>query len=256
MRETRDRVSNWLASDDPLWMAYLVGDAGDPPPARHPRAFRLAAAAVLRSLRTVAAFTGRADIEFLAATADALDSGPIMWGGPAIRDFGQWCHRTLYPVAHEQSGLDEDGANDLIRVALARSDRDFVGLIGDLRRRCDWFGSQYDWPAVAKTAANALREVFGTPSLVYRSVPSPSARKSPRWDPNPLSESRRTDTVLSLARTMYEAREFSAMPILADALQDAGCDREDVLSHCRDPHTAHCRGCWVLDAILVPTGGK
>jgi len=48
---------------------------------------------------------------------------------------------------------------------------------------------------------------------------------------------------------MYEAREFSAMPILADALQDAGCDNEDVLSHCREPGT-HVRGCWVVDLLL------
>ncbi|WP_204249748.1 hypothetical protein [Gemmata sp. SH-PL17] len=37
---------------------------------------------------------------------------------------------------------------------------------------------------------------------------------------------------------MYESRAFGAMPILADALQDAGCDNTDVLNHCRGdgPH--------------------
>ena len=52
-----------------------------------------------------------------------------------------------------------------------------------------------------------------------------------------------------LARTMYDAREFSAMPILADALQDAGCDSADFLDHCRElgPHV---RGCWVVDLVL------
>jgi hypothetical protein len=49
---------------------------------------------------------------------------------------------------------------------------------------------------------------------------------------------------------MWESREFSAAPILADALQDAGCDREDVLNHLRDPAAVHCRGCWVLDLVL------
>jgi hypothetical protein len=49
---------------------------------------------------------------------------------------------------------------------------------------------------------------------------------------------------------MYEAREFSAMPILADALQDAGCDSDKVLSHCRDPKQVHVRGCWVVDLVL------
>jgi hypothetical protein len=59
----------------------------------------------------------------------------------------------------------------------------------------------------------------------------------------------RNDTVLALARQMYEAREFSAMPILADALQDAGCDCDDVLAHCRGPGP-HVRGCWVVDLVL------
>jgi hypothetical protein len=60
----------------------------------------------------------------------------------------------------------------------------------------------------------------------------------------------RTDTAVSLARTMYEAREFSAMPILADALQDAGCDHDDVLNHCRVLNQVHVRGCWVVDLVL------
>ena len=59
----------------------------------------------------------------------------------------------------------------------------------------------------------------------------------------------RTDTAVSLARTIYDSREFTALPILADALQDAGCDNDDVLTHCREPG-AHVRGCWVLDGVL------
>jgi hypothetical protein len=48
---------------------------------------------------------------------------------------------------------------------------------------------------------------------------------------------------------MYESRHFSPMPILADALQDAGCDNPDVLDHCRGPGP-HVRGCWVVDLVL------
>ena len=60
----------------------------------------------------------------------------------------------------------------------------------------------------------------------------------------------RTDTAVSLAKGMYESRDFGVMPILADALQDAGCDSEDVLNHCRDPEQTHVRGCWVVDLVL------
>ncbi|MBY0458328.1 MAG: hypothetical protein K2V38_13385 [Gemmataceae bacterium] len=63
---------------------------------------------------------------------------------------------------------------------------------------------------------------------------------------------------------MYESRDFSAMPILADALQDAGCDNPDILDHCRNAGggsgepaggssaeaAAHVRGCWVVDLVL------
>ena len=39
------------------------------------------------------------------------------------------------------------------------------------------------------------------------------------------------------------------MPILADALQDAGCDNDDILTHCRG-EGPHVRGCWVVDLVL------
>jgi len=58
-----------------------------------------------------------------------------------------------------------------------------------------------------------------------------------------------TSTVVALAQGMYAERDFSAMPILADALQDAGCDNDDILNHCRGAGP-HVRGCWVVDGIL------
>jgi hypothetical protein len=59
----------------------------------------------------------------------------------------------------------------------------------------------------------------------------------------------RTTTAFQLAQGMYDSRDFSAMPILADALQDAGCDIADILDHCRGPGP-HVRGCWVVDLVL------
>jgi hypothetical protein len=85
----------------------------------------------------------------------------------------------------------------------------------------------------SRTAAALVRDIFGNP---FRPVTF-----SPEWW---------TDTAVALARQMYESREFSAMPILADALQDAGCDDDDVLSHCRDTSLPHVRGCWVVDRML------
>jgi hypothetical protein len=61
----------------------------------------------------------------------------------------------------------------------------------------------------------------------------------------------RTSDVVALARGIYDDREFDRMPILADALQDAGCNNDDILNHCRDTNTPHARGCWVVDAVLA-----
>jgi hypothetical protein len=84
----------------------------------------------------------------------------------------------------------------------------------------------------ASDTAARLRDVFGNP---FRPVTFDAA-----W---------RTDTAVSLAQQMYESREFSPRPIRADALQDAGCDNEDILNYCRGPGP-HVRGCWVVDLVL------
>jgi hypothetical protein len=60
----------------------------------------------------------------------------------------------------------------------------------------------------------------------------------------------RTDAVTAIAKGIYELRDFAAMPILADALQDAGCEQPDLLAHCRDTRNPHVRGCWVVDLVL------
>jgi len=69
--------------------------------------------------------------------------------------------------------------------------------------------------------------------------------RRPPADPAWLS-----DTVVAIASGMYAARDFSAMPVLADALQEAGCTSDEILHHCRDPHASHVRGCWVVDLVL------
>jgi hypothetical protein len=77
-----------------------------------------------------------------------------------------------------------------------------------------------------------LRDIFGDP---FRPV-----LIDPSW---------RTEAVVALARGIYEERAFERLPVLADALEDAGCDSADVLEHCRGPN-AHVRGCWLVDVLL------
>ena len=77
-----------------------------------------------------------------------------------------------------------------------------------------------------------LRDLFGNP---FRPM-----EFSPGW---------RTETVLAIARGAYEERAFERLPILADALQEAGCESEELLAHCRAP-VFHVLGCWALDLVL------
>jgi hypothetical protein len=81
-----------------------------------------------------------------------------------------------------------------------------------------------------------LRELFGP--LPFRKV---------HIDPPCL-----TPAVLTLAQAIYEGRQFQDLPILADALEEAGCSDPDILAHCRGPGP-HVRGCWLLDLLLGKT---
>lgn len=81
--------------------------------------------------------------------------------------------------------------------------------------------------------ADLIRDIFGNP---FRPVAT-----DPGW---------LTSDVRALARGIYAEKAFDRMPILADALQDAGCANEEVLSHCRAADQVHVRGCWVVDFLL------
>jgi hypothetical protein len=59
----------------------------------------------------------------------------------------------------------------------------------------------------------------------------------------------RTPTVQRLTETTYHERAFDRIPILADALEEAGCTDTAILVHCREEGT-HVLGCWVVDLIL------
>jgi hypothetical protein len=77
-----------------------------------------------------------------------------------------------------------------------------------------------------------VRDIFGNP---FRPV-----AVDPAW---------LTATVLALAQGICADRAFDRLPILADALEDAGCDNEQLLEHCRGSGP-HVRGCWAVDLIL------
>jgi hypothetical protein len=87
--------------------------------------------------------------------------------------------------------------------------------------------------AEAKCAqARLFRDIFGNP-----------------FRPADIDPSCQTPKIIQIARTIYDEPRFGHMPILADALVDAGCTGADILDHCRQPGEL-VRGCWVVDLLL------
>jgi hypothetical protein len=130
------------------------------------------------------------------------------------------------------------------------------------------------WDAAEPTVE---RFPYIAPAILLRQARSARANPKPPWGPgagnaedtaalderadllrcllgNPFrpvafDPSWRSPEVLLLARAIDEGRAFDGMPVLADALEEAGCSAAEVLEHCRGARP-HARGCWVLDRLL------
>jgi hypothetical protein len=85
------------------------------------------------------------------------------------------------------------------------------------------------------TQCRLLRCIFGNPFRSASLAPAVLA-----WQGGLL---------VSMARRMYDSRDFTDMPVLADALEEAGCQNADIVGHCRSGGE-HVRGCWVVDLLL------
>jgi hypothetical protein len=90
--------------------------------------------------------------------------------------------------------------------------------------------------AGAAVRAGVLRDIFGNPFRRLTLAPSCLT-----W---------RDGLIRSMAATIYEERRYEDLPVLADALEEAGCTNRAVLRHCRG-RNVHVRGCWVVDLILA-----
>jgi hypothetical protein len=130
---------------------------------------------------------------------------------------------TPYP-----DGFDEFLAEqDIYRAAAWALEADTaVGGLPEIVKESVWLLFRFSDPV------ERIRDIFGNP---FRPVAF-----DPRW---------RTSDVVGLARSIYEDRAFDRLPVLADALMDAGCADDQVLGHCRGAGP-HVRGCWVVDLVL------
>jgi len=119
--------------------------------------------------------------------------------------------------------------------ATVRRDRWDVGVPERVRTKVY---AKHARPAVERTSAALValaREVLGNPFRV------PAIH--PAW------REWHGGAVRLIAERVARTWDFSALPVLADALQDAGCEDEHLLAHLRSPGP-HVPGCWALEAVL------
>jgi hypothetical protein len=95
----------------------------------------------------------------------------------------------------------------------------------------------------ARTVALYGRQPVGQ-AAILRDILGPLPFRPVALDPACL-----TSTAVGLAEGVYADRTWDRLPILADALEDAGCTDADVLAHLRGPGP-HARGCWPVDLVL------
>ncbi len=100
-----------------------------------------------------------------------------------------------------------------------------------------WRGSNYNRPTPSqrRMLGQLIRDIFGNP---FRPV-----GLDPAW------LTWHDGLLVFMARQIYDSRDFADMPVLADALEEAGCTDSSILGHLRGPGP-HVRGCWVIDLLI------
>jgi hypothetical protein len=236
--------AEWLACTDPTPMlAFLRGKASD-------RKLRLFACACCRRIVHLSRFKAcRNGVEVAERYADGLATAEERFEAfravGNLKEFGNplglatlWrdratCHACLavYEALMPEARIRLDGGATVPRRA---SEAVFARALRASARGDSAASGAARAAAAGEGLAQALlvRDIFGNPLRPVTADPS--------W---------LTPPALALAGGIYVGRSFDQLAILADALQDAGCDNEVVLNHCRS-EGPHVRGCWVVDAIL------
>ena len=136
-------------------------------------------------------------------------------------------------VQAEREGKVSQGERGVARAAHATCTRvirlvwpEVLTLLKSSFRRSGWHYRRWE---------ELLRDIFGNPFRIPRIDPAWQI-----WN---------EATIPRLAQAIYDERAFDRLPILADALEEAGCTDAVILAHCRQPGE-HVRGCWVVDLLL------
>jgi hypothetical protein len=138
--------------------------------------------------------------------------------------------------AVRRMGVDECPADTAARIAVEREPVEAQGSGAEHWAQAALIYTCNSTEAEANHRLIGLfRDIFGNP---FRPVAIDPAWL--RWNGG---------TVVQLAAAIYDERRFQDLPILADALEEAGCTDAHLLDHCRQPGE-HARGCWLLDHLL------
>jgi hypothetical protein len=123
-------------------------------------------------------------------------------------------------------------------------------VAGEAASEVAWDGSRLD--ECQEAVQHHFEEDFSVEriaqTLILRDIVGPLSFRSLTLDPSWLIW--HGCLLVSMAQKMYESRNFNDMPVLADALEEAGCQDQDILSHCRSGGE-HVRGCCVIDLVLA-----
>jgi hypothetical protein len=220
------KQAEWDVCDTPRVMLDALAGTG------HARKFRLFACACCRrvwgelgSLRE----QFRAAVDLAERHADGL-AWDVEMSGPAAAP-GVARRRPGGGVIDALLGVSAQRAASVISPWAVRLRGDFDGIMAetDIARQ----------EALAKeqrAQADLIRDIFGP-------IPPPIPRHDLSW------LGHHEDEIARLARGIYQEGAFADLPILGDALEEAGCPDAVMLEHCRSGGE-HVRGCWVVDALM------
>jgi hypothetical protein len=165
----------------------------------------------------------------------------------AVEELAQWAHRCPRTPAEYRARRVYAQAAQVAKQAVA-NDLPNRGVLSNAQLTAYAYAWANDDSGAASPddspASQALREAhLRLQESIFRDIvghPFRPVEFDPRW---------RTTDAVGLARAAYEDGAFERLPLLADALMDAGCDDGAILGHCRGPGP-HARGCWVVDLVL------